>query len=83
MGLRRSFLQSGARTLITSLWKVPDEQTKELMISFYERKLSGIRTSQALREAMLQMRHKRMKKSGAAHPYYWGAFIVAGEDPRP
>jgi len=28
---------AGTRSVITSLWKVPDEATKELMLDFYRR----------------------------------------------
>jgi CHAT domain-containing protein len=34
-GLRRAFAVAGARTLVMSLGKVPDEQTQELMVDFY------------------------------------------------
>ena len=40
-GLQRAFLLAGARALIMSLWRVPDEHTKQLMIDFYRRVLSG------------------------------------------
>jgi hypothetical protein len=36
-GLRRSFQVAGARTLVMSLWKVPDESTAELMVDYYRR----------------------------------------------
>jgi CHAT domain-containing protein len=55
-----------------SLWKVPDEQTKELMVDFYNRLLSGKGRADALREAQLAM------KEEYPNPYFWGAFICQG-----
>ena len=78
LGLRRSFLQSGARTLITSMWRIPDAETRDLMVEFYRRKLAGNRTATALREATLEIR-KRLEAKGRTHPFYWGGFILVGD----
>ena len=75
-GLRRAFVVAGAKTLVMSLWKVPDEQTQELMEDFYRRILSGEPRAEALRNAQLAL------KAGRPHPYYWGAFICQG-NPEP
>jgi CHAT domain-containing protein len=75
-GLRRAFVVAGAKTLIMSLWKVPDMQTQGLMVDFYQRILAGQPPADALREAQLAM------KTRYPHPYYWGAFICQG-DPGP
>ncbi|MFL5588394.1 MAG: tetratricopeptide repeat protein [Ktedonobacteraceae bacterium] len=75
-GLRRAFVLAGAKTLVMSLWKVPDQQTQELMVDFYQRILEGQPRADALREAQLALKAKY------PHPYYWGAFICQG-DPRP
>ncbi len=72
-GLRRAFMLAGAKTLVMSLWKVPDEQTRELMEDFYRRILRGEGRSEALRQAQLTMKQKY------PDPYYWGAFICQGE----
>lgn len=79
LGLRRSFLMSGARSVVLSLWKVPDSETKDLMAAFYKRILAGTPKGQALREAMLEVREQLLKSKGSAHPYYWGAFILIGD----
>jgi CHAT domain-containing protein len=75
-GLRRAFVLAGARTLVMSLWKVPDDQTRELMEDFYGRLLAGEGRAEALRQAQLAMKAKY------ADPFYWGAFICQG-DPSP
>jgi len=75
-GLRRAFVLAGAKTLVMSLWNVPDEQTQELMEDFYQRLLQGQPRAEALRGAQLAMKAK------CPDPYYWGAFICQG-DPAP
>jgi CHAT domain-containing protein len=72
-GLRRAFMLAGAKTLVMSLWKVPDQATQELMVDFYQRLLTGAPRAQALREAQLALR------SVYPDPCYWGAFICQGE----
>ena len=75
-GLRRAFVLAGAKTLIMSLWQVPDEQTQELMEDFYRRVLNGEPRAEALRQAQLEL------KKRYPHPFYWRAFICQG-DPGP
>jgi CHAT domain-containing protein len=72
-GLRRAFFQAGAKTLVMSLWKVPDEATRELMTEFYRRLLDGEGRAEALRQAQLSMKAKHPS------PYFWGAFICQGD----
>ncbi|MEL7358246.1 MAG: CHAT domain-containing tetratricopeptide repeat protein [Cyanobacteria bacterium J06560_6] len=71
-GLRRAFVLAGAKTLVMSLWKVPDQQSKELMLSFYSRLVKGEPCSEALQNAQLELKEKY------PNPYYWGAFICQG-----
>jgi CHAT domain-containing protein/tetratricopeptide (TPR) repeat protein len=75
-GLRRAFVLAGAKTLVMSLWKVPDEPTRELMEDYYDRLLAGEGRAEALRQAQLAMKAKY------PDPFYWGAFICQG-DPSP
>ncbi len=71
-GLRRAFVLAGAKTLVMSLWKVPDKETQELMVEFYRQMLDNQPISTALRNAILMIREKN------PNPYYWGAFICQG-----
>ena len=78
-GLRRAFLVAGAETLVTSLWRVNDAATGELMTAYYQklldRKQPGDRLG-AMVEAMQELR----AKPGRSHPYYWAPFLVIGSD---
>jgi CHAT domain-containing protein len=58
MGLRRSLMISGVKTAVMSLWSVPDEETKELMVEFYQNLLSGLPKVDCLRGAQLKVKKK-------------------------
>jgi len=72
-GLRRAFILAGAKTLLMSLWKVPDSQTQMLMVEFYGLVLQGRPRADALREAQLTV------KRVFPEPFYWAAFICQGD----
>jgi CHAT domain-containing protein len=72
VGFTRGFLYAGARSLISSLWQVDDEATRDLMIIFYTN-LSKMRQDESLRQAQLVTKKKYV------HPYYWAAFLLTGK----
>lgn len=80
MSLRRAFEVAGAKTVVSSLWKVHDLETTELMMLFYENYwIKEMDKAKALHEAKLRMlRKKRAKYNGDARPYTWGAFVLSG-----
>ena len=75
VGLRWAFGVAGAMTVVSSLWKVADKPTQELMTEFYRRLLDGTTVPEALRAAQLALRDRY------ADPFLWGAFVCHG-DPR-
>jgi CHAT domain-containing protein len=79
-GLRRAFTQAGAKSVVMSMWSVPDAETKELMIEFYRGAQSGkMNRCQALRQAALKQMAVAKQRYGDPHPFYWGAFVFMGE----
>jgi|GEM_PF-5173534 len=79
-GLQRAFLMAGAQNLLMSMWEVPDKETQELIILFYQNWLrKGQSKADALRNARLQMIATTRERYGFAHPFYWGAFVLLGK----
>jgi CHAT domain-containing protein len=71
IGFTRGFLYAGARSLISSLWQVDDEATRDLMVNFYTN-LSEMSKDEALRQAQLKV------KKQYPQPFYWAAFLLTG-----
>jgi CHAT domain-containing protein len=73
LGLSRAFLHAGARSLLLSLWEVPDRSTARLMERCYivhreDRRPLDLALQQAQREAM-----------ATGSPREWAAFVVMGD----
>ncbi len=80
LGLRRAFQIAGARTLITSLWAVGDQATREWMNILYEgRFLNGMDTMESVRAADLSVLRRLRQDGESVHPFYWAGFIAAGD----
>lgn len=76
VGLSRSFLHAGARSVVVSLWNVSDIATGQLMKAFYQQMTGGQTNAGALRRAKLQMLGSGKE---TRHPYYWASFIMVGK----
>jgi CHAT domain-containing protein len=74
-GLRRAFALAGVRSQITSLWQVNDQATRFLMVQYYRYLSRGMGRGEALRKVQLAM----ARDPSLASPYYWGAFLLAGD----
>jgi CHAT domain-containing protein len=58
LGLSRALLTAGAKSLIVSLWQVPDKATSDLMVEFYQELEKNPDKARALRQAMLKNKEK-------------------------
>ena len=75
IGLPRSFLRAGARSVLATLWEVDDAATADLMTRFYHHLHLDENPASALRNAQLEIRDdKRWSKE-----YFWAAFVLQGD----
>jgi CHAT domain-containing protein len=74
-GLRRALVLAGAASQVVSLWSVADASTPALMRDYYAALQQGTGRAEALRWA----KRRLLQQPGYAHPFYWAAFIPAGD----
>jgi CHAT domain-containing protein/Tfp pilus assembly protein PilF len=76
LGLTRGFMYAGSTRVLSTLWKVDDAATADLMAQFYNAMLQqGLRPAAALRQAQNEMAKRRRWSSS----FYWGAFVLQGD----
>lgn len=73
-GFSRGVLAAGAARVVTTLWRVPDAASAELMRVFYYHLQRGERADDALAIAKRAL----ITSSALAHPHYWAAFVLTG-----
>ncbi len=78
LSLARAFAYAGSPSIVMSHWPVDDQTTAQLMRYFYEYLGEGQKKSEALRNAKLSILNN--SHSIRAHPFYWGSFVVMGDD---
>ena len=69
VGLQRAFVYAGAPAVVTTLWKVDDRASYELVRAFYEH-LERLGPVEALRRA------QRETMAALPHPFAWAAFVL-------
>jgi CHAT domain-containing protein/tetratricopeptide (TPR) repeat protein len=75
-GMARAFILAGAQSVLTTLWKVPDESASVFMQFFYQYLLDGLKSSFALQKATLSVRCFA-KYSQYIH---WSGYQLTGRD---
>ena len=77
MSLARGFFQSGAKSVVSSLWSVDDRSTAKIMNTFYKKLKEGKSKSASLRLAKLN--YIKNHSLSETSPYYWATFVVLGD----
>ncbi|MCE2699424.1 MAG: CHAT domain-containing protein [Anabaena sp. 49633_E8] len=72
-GLAYLFERAGSKAVIATLWGVADEETKEIMVEFYQNLKQGMRKDEAFRQGKLS----QIKNN--VHPFYWSPFVLIGD----
>ena len=77
MGMGRAFFLAGAQSILSTLWKVPDESAGVFMQFFYQYLgEDGLSTTQALQKAVCSLRCFRKY----SHYVHWGAYQLCGKE---
>ncbi|VAX14906.1 hypothetical protein MNBD_NITROSPINAE01-560 [hydrothermal vent metagenome] len=72
VGLNRAFLYSGARSILSTLWRV-DDMASAILVKHFYRNLADNGKAQALRMAQLAV------KRNYPHPSFWAGFTLVGD----
>jgi CHAT domain-containing protein len=68
-----AFIESGAQSVVSTLWELQDHSTAQLMMEFYDHLARHEEKAEALRQAQLKM------LSSGSPPFFWAGFALAGE----
>jgi len=78
-GLRRSFRIAGAAAVISSLWAVEDEATREWMAVLYRARVEDSSGAAiAVRAAQRAVLQQRRARGDSTHPFFWASFTGCG-----
>lgn len=76
ISLARAFKYAGCSNVLMSLWQADDQATAQIMQGFYQYLKKGKGKDDAIRQAKLDY----MQINARNHPFFWGAFVLIGDD---
>jgi len=75
VGIGKGFSYAGAKSMVTTLWRVSDNSTANFMPLFYD----NLKTGQAKDEALWNAKQQFIEKyRNAAHPFFWSGYVAYG-----
>lgn len=76
ISLARAFKYAGCANVLMSLWQADDQATARIMEQFYHYLSQGMGKDAAIRQAKLDF----LDSNSRNHPFFWGAFVLIGDD---
>jgi CHAT domain-containing protein len=76
-GLRRAWQRAGVRSVVSALWKIPDQMTSSMMKHLYDG--IDLPLCQRMRQMQLMQINKLRTYGIPDHPYLWAGFIATGD----
>ncbi|AUC83608.1 CHAT domain-containing protein [Lacinutrix sp. Bg11-31] len=77
LSLARGFYFSGAASISSTLWKINDASSLNIMDSFYKNLSKKETKNSALQKAQLAFLNTN-RQNALVHPYYWSGFVISG-----
>lgn len=75
--MARAFANAGCPSLVTTLWRIPDGCTVQLMTGFYKGLKKKLPPDQALRKSKVD--YLRQADPNTSHPRFWASIIPLGK----
>ena len=81
IGMTRAFSYAGAKSMMTTLWRVDEQNTKTITIDFYRYlKGNGTNPSSTKSKALQQAKLDFINTTLNPHPFKWAGHILIGDN---
>ena len=77
ISLAHAFNYAGSESILTSLWKIDEQSSAEIITLFYENIKKGWPKNRALRQAKLD--YMATAKGRTINPQYWAGLVLIGD----
>ncbi len=81
LSIARAFINSGSKSVISSIWDINEESSYQITKNFYSYLKEGFSKSASLRKAKIDYL-KANKNTSQMSPYFWSSLILYGNDDR-